>query len=77
MLQPTYWTAVEAARNLLSEQIRDPEGEANPEYERGICELLSDLYGRQGRESVRQDIGLDDRRDEGEGQPLDYVAPEV
>lgn len=58
MLNLTYKDAVQAARELLYEQIRDPEGESNPEYTRGICELLAVCFGRT-RDEVAYEIGVE------------------
>ena len=41
----SYKQAIETARELLSDQIRDPAGEANPEYARGIVELIALSFG--------------------------------
>lgn len=40
-----YYHALAAARGLLCEQIRDPDGERNVEYTRGIVELIADTWG--------------------------------
>lgn len=42
----TYTDAVEAARRLLVETIRDPEHEGHPEYTRGVVNLIAELWGR-------------------------------
>lgn len=60
----TYATALACARSLLAEQIRDPEGEANPEYTRGVVEILADCFSLPGvwmddrKQQVARDIGV-------------------
>jgi hypothetical protein len=58
-----YDEAIVAARGLLAEQINDPVGEANPEYTRGVVEIIADCFGvgvfmddRKAR--VARDIGV-------------------
>jgi hypothetical protein len=59
-----YREAIVAARELLCEQIRDPEGEANPEYTRGVVNLIAELHGIPGLDTstrmtqVARDIGV-------------------
>jgi hypothetical protein len=61
-----YHEAIEAAKGLLGEQIRDPEGEQNYEYTRAILELIADTFGyRHGEEDmdaakqrIAKDIGV-------------------
>lgn len=53
---------IDCAEGLLSEQIRDPAGEANPEYARGIVELIVDVagFGMEFRDVIARRIGLPD-----------------
>lgn len=58
----TYAELIEVAKGLLCEQIRDPEGEANPEYTRAICELIGDAFPHRDlgerKLEVADDIGV-------------------
>lgn len=59
-----YSEAVEAARELLRETIRDPVHEGHPEYTRGVVNLLAECFGKPGMDTstrmdeVAHDIGL-------------------
>jgi hypothetical protein len=57
-----YNRAIAAAQGLLAEQIRDPAGEANPEYARGIVEVISDTFEipTDQRNDVASDIGIEE-----------------
>ena len=63
MATTTYKAMIAAAKDLLSEQLRDPVGEANPEYERGIVELIAlTCHGTaEATALTRMDIGLKDK----------------
>lgn len=47
----TYAQLIDSARELLCEQIRDPEGEANPEYTRGVVNLIAEVRGKPGMDT--------------------------
>lgn len=60
----TYEDAIQEARELLYEQVRDPENESNPEYTRGVVNLIAGLFGEKGiltsdrMVTVAKDIGV-------------------
>jgi hypothetical protein len=64
MTDTVYTSAILAAQGLLAEQIRDPKGEANPEYTRGVVEAIAEIWPKIGvttytrKLEVARDIGL-------------------